>query len=41
MIEKKQELVGSVIGSGETWITKLSNAELKELFALREDAFAE
>ena len=30
-----------VIGSGEAWITKLSNAELKELFALREDAFAE
>ena len=41
MIEQKQELVGSVIGSGEAWITKLSNAELKELFALREDAFAE
>ncbi len=33
MIEAKQELVGSVIGSGEAWITKLSNAELKELFA--------
>ena len=41
MIEQKLELVSSVIGSGESWITKLSNAELKELFALREDAFAE
>ncbi len=41
MIEAKQELVGSVIGSGEAWITKLSNAELKELFALRDDAFGE
>ena len=41
MIEAKQELVGSVIGSGEAWITKLSNAELRELFALRADAFAE
>jgi SNF2 family DNA or RNA helicase len=41
MIEAKQELVGSVIGSGEAWIAKLSNAELKELFALREDALGE
>ena len=41
MIEAKRELVGSVIGSGEAWITKLSNAELKELFALREDALGE
>ena len=41
MIENKQEIAGSVVGSGEAWLTKLSNAELKELFALREDAFAE
>ena len=41
MIEQKKEVAGSVVGSGEAWLTKLSNAELKELFALREDALAE
>ena len=41
MIERKQEVVGSVIGSGEAWVTELSNAELKELFSLREDALGE
>ncbi|MEJ7638154.1 MAG: C-terminal helicase domain-containing protein [Singulisphaera sp.] len=40
MIEHKQEVAGSVVGSGEAWLTKLSNAELKELFALREEALA-
>ncbi|HEU5117233.1 MAG TPA: DEAD/DEAH box helicase, partial [Isosphaeraceae bacterium] len=40
MIEKKQEIAGSVIGSGEDWLTKLSTDELKDLFALREDALA-
>jgi superfamily II DNA or RNA helicase len=41
MIEQKKEIAGSVVGSGESWLTKLSNAELKELFALRQDAIAE
>jgi SNF2 family DNA or RNA helicase len=41
MIEQKQEIAGAVVGSGESWITKLSNAELKELFALRQEALAE
>ncbi len=40
MIEKKQQIAGSVIGSGEDWLTKLSTDELKDLFALREDALA-
>ena len=41
MIEHKKEVAGSVVGSGgEAWLTKLSNAELKELFALREEALA-
>ena len=41
MIEQKQEVAGAVIGTGESWLTKLSNAELRELFALREEAIAE
>jgi SNF2 family DNA or RNA helicase len=40
MIERKQEIAGAVVGSGESWLTKLSNAELKELFALRQEAIA-
>jgi SNF2 family DNA or RNA helicase len=40
MIEQKKEVAGSVVGTGEAWLTKLSNAELKELFALREEALA-
>jgi SNF2 family DNA or RNA helicase len=41
MIEEKKEVAGRVVGSGEAWLTKLSNAELKELFALRQAALAE
>ena len=41
MIEHKKEIAGSVVGSGEAWLAKLSNAELKELFALRDEALAE
>lgn len=41
MIERKQEIAAGVIGSGEGWLTELSNAELRELFALREEAVAE
>jgi SNF2 family DNA or RNA helicase len=40
MIEHKKEIAGSVVGSGEAWLTKLSNAELKDLFALRDEALA-
>ena len=35
------EMTEPVFGSGEAWLTRLSNAQLKELFALREDALAE
>jgi SNF2 family DNA or RNA helicase len=38
MIEQKKEVARRVVGSGEAWLTRLSNAELKELFALREEA---
>ena len=38
MIEGKQEVAAAVVGSGETWLTELSNAQLKDLFALRQEA---
>ncbi len=41
MIERKQELAASIVGAGEGWLTELSTAALKELFALRADAVAE
>jgi SNF2 family DNA or RNA helicase len=41
MIQHKQELAERIVGAGEGWLTELSTAALKELFALREDAVAE
>jgi non-specific serine/threonine protein kinase len=41
MIVQKQEIAAEVVGSGEGWLTKLSTAELKDLFTLRKDAVAE
>jgi SNF2 family DNA or RNA helicase len=41
MIERKLEIAANVIGSGEGWLTELSTAELKELFALRQEAVGE
>ena len=41
MIERKQELAAAVVGTGEAWLTELSNNALKELFALRADAVGE
>jgi len=38
IIEKKKALAQSVVGTGEEWLTKLSTAELRDLFALRADA---
>ena len=35
MIEEKRSLAGSIIGTGEDWITSLSTDELRELFSLR------
>jgi SNF2 family DNA or RNA helicase len=35
LLEKKRELAETVVGSGEGWITELSNEELCELVALR------
>ena len=41
MIERKKEVAGRVVGSGEAWLGDLSNAQLRELFALRKDAVGE
>jgi SNF2 family DNA or RNA helicase len=38
MIEGKKEVAEKVVGTGEGWLTELSNKELKELFALRKEA---
>ncbi|MGH9663269.1 MAG: DEAD/DEAH box helicase [Bryobacteraceae bacterium] len=41
MIERKKDVAGRVVGSGEAWLTELSNTELKSLFALRKEALGE
>jgi SNF2 family DNA or RNA helicase len=41
MIENKKEIAGSIVGAGEAWLTELSAAQLRELFALRKDAVGE
>ncbi len=38
MIVRKQEIAATVVGTGEGWLTELSTTELKELFALRQEA---
>src|SRR6201987_4084284 len=35
MIERKRALAETIVGTGEDWMTKLSTAELRDLFALR------
>jgi SNF2 family DNA or RNA helicase len=37
MMERKLSLSQQIVGSGESWITELSTAELRDLFALRHD----
>ena len=41
MIERKKEVASSVVGTGEGWLTELSNDQLKELFTLRREAVGE
>ncbi|MDD5306783.1 MAG: DEAD/DEAH box helicase, partial [Deltaproteobacteria bacterium] len=41
MIEDKKELAQMVVGAGEAWITELSTAALREVFALSADAVAD
>jgi SNF2 family DNA or RNA helicase len=40
MIEQKKALAESVVGSGEAWITELSDRELREMVKLRREALA-
>lgn len=41
MIEMKQEIATKVVGTGEGWLTELSNEQLKDLFTLRQEALGE
>jgi len=41
MIERKKEVASRVVGAGEGWLTELSNDQLKELFALRQEAIGD
>jgi len=41
MIERKKDVAGRVVGTGEAWLSELSNDELRNLFALRKDAVGE
>jgi hypothetical protein len=41
MIERKQEIASSIVGTGEGWLTELSNAQLKELFELRRESIGQ
>jgi len=41
MIERKKKLAEHVVGAGEAWITELSTAELRQLFALRAEAVSD
>jgi SNF2 family DNA or RNA helicase len=38
MIEHKKEIADEVVGAGEAWLTELSTAQLRSLFALGKDA---
>ena len=38
MIERKKDIAERVVGTGEGWLTELSNQELKQIFALRHEA---
>jgi SNF2 family DNA or RNA helicase len=41
MIERKRDVAARVVGVGEGWLTELSNAQLKDLFALRQEAIGD
>ncbi len=40
MIEQKKALAESVIGTGESWLTELSNEALRDMISLRQDALS-
>ena len=41
MIERKQKVAKRVVGAGEGWLTEMSNDQLRDLFALRQEAIGE
>ncbi|MBN8723804.1 MAG: DEAD/DEAH box helicase [Acidobacteria bacterium] len=41
LIEQKKELADNIVGTGEGWLTELSNKELRQLVALSKDAVSE
>ena len=41
MIARKQEIAAQVVGTGEAWLTELSNEQIRDLFALRQEAVGE
>jgi SNF2 family DNA or RNA helicase len=41
MIQSKRQIAENVVGTGEGWLTELSTAELKTLFALRQEAISD
>ena len=41
IIERKVQVAENVVGTGEDWLTELSDEELKDIFALREEAVGE
>jgi SNF2 family DNA or RNA helicase len=41
MIENKKQIAAKVVATGEGWLTELSTAELRNLFALRKEALGE
>jgi SNF2 family DNA or RNA helicase len=38
MIERKRGIAEKVVGSGEGWLTELSNDELRDIFALKPES---
>lgn len=41
MIERKQQVAKHVVSAGEGWLTELNNDQLRDLFALRQEAVGE
>jgi SNF2 family DNA or RNA helicase len=41
MIEKKQKVAARVVGAGEAWLTEMSDDQLRDLVALRQEAVEE
>jgi SNF2 family DNA or RNA helicase len=41
MIERKQQVAARVVGTGEAWLTELSDEELRDVFTLRQEALGE